>query len=63
MAPNVESITQELEKLDLQQLARTKGRYLVYPETKVRITIPVQKKRMVMDIHYYYFQKKTVPQP
>ncbi|KAI8890206.1 TauD-domain-containing protein [Backusella circina FSU 941] len=34
MAPNVESITQEFEKLDLQELARTKGRYLVYPETK-----------------------------
>ncbi|ORE01888.1 TauD-domain-containing protein [Rhizopus microsporus var. microsporus] len=32
--PNTDAIIQEFEKLNLQQLARTKGHYLVYPETK-----------------------------
>ncbi|KAL0083598.1 hypothetical protein J3Q64DRAFT_1814677 [Phycomyces blakesleeanus] len=34
MAPNVESITQEFAKLNLTKLAREKGPYIVYPETK-----------------------------
>ncbi|KAI9259455.1 hypothetical protein BDA99DRAFT_560886 [Phascolomyces articulosus] len=31
--PNAEALAQEIEKIDLKQLAREKGRYLVYPET------------------------------
>ena len=34
--PNAEILAQEVEKIDLKQLARKKGRYLVYPETKVK---------------------------
>ncbi|KAI8062307.1 uncharacterized protein B0P05DRAFT_516186 [Gilbertella persicaria] len=30
--PNTDAIIQEIEKLDLQQIARTKGHYLVYPD-------------------------------
>lgn len=33
--PNVDSIIQEIEKINLQSLAREKGHYLVYPKTKV----------------------------
>lgn len=33
--PNVDSIIQEIEKINLQSLAREKGHYVVYPETKV----------------------------
>ncbi|KAG2204694.1 hypothetical protein INT47_011990 [Mucor saturninus] len=32
--PNTDAIIQEIKKLDLQSLAREKGPYLVYPETK-----------------------------
>jgi sulfonate dioxygenase len=35
--PNTDAIIQEIEKLNLQTLARTKGHYLVYPDTKVCI--------------------------
>lgn len=38
MAPlNTDAITQETEKLDLQNLARTKGPYVIFPENKVNI--------------------------
>jgi hypothetical protein len=41
MAPphsnDVEQIVQEIEKLNLQKLAREKGPYLVYPKTTVCI--------------------------
>jgi sulfonate dioxygenase len=33
--PNTDAIIQEIEKLNLQTLARTKGHYIVYPDTKV----------------------------
>lgn len=34
--PNTDAVIQEFEKLNLQQLARTEGNYLVYPKTKVK---------------------------
>lgn len=36
--PNTEAIIQEIEKLNLQQIAREKGHYLVYPDTLVKYT-------------------------
>ena len=33
--PNADIITEGIEKLDLQSIARKQGHYLVYPETKV----------------------------
>lgn len=33
--PHTDAIIQEIEKLDLQSIAREKGHYLVYPDTKV----------------------------
>jgi hypothetical protein len=35
--PNTDAIIQEIEKLNLQQVAREKGHYLVYPDTLVCI--------------------------
>lgn len=48
MAPphsnDVEQIVQEIEKLNLQKLAREKGSYLVYPDTTVCLfSIRLQK--------------------
>lgn len=40
--PNTDSVAvlaQEVEKIDLKKLAREKGRYLVYPDTKVTIFV------------------------
>lgn len=34
--PNTDVIIQEIEKLNLQTLARTKGNYVVYPDDKVQ---------------------------
>lgn len=38
MAPNVtvDELTNTVKGLDLQKLAKEKGRYLVYPDTKVK---------------------------
>lgn len=33
--PNTDTTAQEFEKVDIRELARTKGHYLVYPEKKV----------------------------
>jgi sulfonate dioxygenase len=33
--PNTDAIIQEIEKLNLQAIAREKGHYVVYPDTKV----------------------------
>lgn len=35
--PNTDAIVQEIEKLNLQNIARTKGAYVVFPDTKVCI--------------------------
>jgi sulfonate dioxygenase len=37
--PNTDAIIQEIEKLDLQSIAREKGHYVVFPETKVLSSI------------------------
>lgn len=34
--PNTDAVIQEIERINIQELARTKGHYLVYPDTKVR---------------------------
>jgi sulfonate dioxygenase len=33
--PNTDAIIQEIEKINLQSVAREKGHYLVYPDAKV----------------------------
>lgn len=35
--PNTDAIIQETEKLDLQDLAHTKGPYVIFPKDKVNI--------------------------
>lgn len=34
--PNTDIIIQEIQRLDLQSIAREKGPYIVFPKTKVK---------------------------
>ncbi|KAI8354588.1 hypothetical protein EDC96DRAFT_466168 [Choanephora cucurbitarum] len=42
--PNTDILTQEFEKVDIRELARTKGHYLVYPEKKYPELEPFEHK-------------------
>ncbi|KAI9470863.1 MAG: hypothetical protein EXX96DRAFT_542926 [Benjaminiella poitrasii] len=45
--PNTDAVIQEIEKLNLQEIARKQGHYLVYPDTKILVFVQILPK-----LHY-----------